>query len=168
MIVERYWPKVRSLIRRTLSNRETVEDLCQETFIKAFEKIDQFDTTRNFCPWLLKIGVNLVGEHFRRSGNKLQLVSWEETTDISILAGPGERVSDRMLIDEYLEKLPVFLRILFVLKHGLMLSYEEMAQVLDEPVGSIKGNLNRARACLKSHFAEVTTLEKADQGMKTK
>jgi len=161
-IVERYWGRVKSMIRRIIKNQELVEDLCQETFIRAYEKIDQFDLTREFSPWIMKIAYNLVGEHFRKTGQKFQLVPIDEADLVSNQPGPSDQVLGRMLMDECLERLPLFYRIMFALRHGMMFSYEEISQILEEPIGTIKVNIFRARELLRvylNHKSQENVME---------
>lgn len=149
-LVESHWPRVRAVVRRMIRDEGTVEDLCQETFLRAFSKIDQFDVSRRFSPWLMKIAVNLVSEHYRRNGGGK--ISLQPLDDLPISApggAPAEQAIERWMWEEFLNRLPLGYRILFVLRHGLMLSYEEISQVLDEPMGTVKVNLFRAREILR-------------------
>ncbi len=148
-IVERYWKRVHSLIRRMVQSPELVKDLCQETFLHAINKIDQFDVSRNFGSWIFKIAVNVVYRNFNNS-EKLKTSPLEENYINSDVSSPSAKVLNRMAIDGYLEGLPLGLRILFILRHGLMLSYDEIAELLGEPLGSVKGNLYRAREKLRT------------------
>ncbi|HNW34005.1 MAG TPA: RNA polymerase sigma factor [Candidatus Ozemobacteraceae bacterium] len=148
-LVERYWVRVKGLARKMVRDDSTVEDICQETFLKAFEKLGQFDANREFAPWLLRIAVNLIGEHYRRLGRSLKLVPLDDAAVPSGAPGPGDEVMSRLLFDQCLEGLPPGYRMLFALRHGLMLSYEEISQLLDEPLGTVKVGLFRARELLK-------------------
>lgn len=156
-IVERYWPQVKNIARRVLQRPELVDDICQETFLRAYEKLDTFDTSREFGPWIVRIAVNLIGEHYRQNGQKLQFVPLDERLFQSeTISEPGEAVVGRILLDDCLDRLPLALRIVFILRHGLMFSYEEIAQILEEPIGTIKVHLFRARELLKAFWARAT------------
>lgn len=158
-LVESHWPRVRAVVRRMVRDEGAVEDLCQEAFLRAYSKIEQFDVSRRFSPWLMKIAVNLVSEHFRRhGGGRLNLQPLDDLPLPAPGASPAEQAIERWMWEEFLNKLPLGYRILFVLRHGLMLSYEEIAQVLDEPMGTIKVNLFRAREILRQIF-EKSELE---------
>lgn len=149
-LVETHWPRVRAVVRRMVHNEESVEDLCQEAFLRAFSKIEQFDVSRRFSPWLMKIAVNLVSEFFRRNGGgRISLLPLDDLPIPAPGASPADQAIQRWMWEEFLNKLPLGYRILFVLRHGLMLSYEEISQVLDEPMGTIKVNLFRAREILR-------------------
>ncbi len=165
-IIERYWTKIHNLIRRSLSDSFLVEDLCQETFLKAFDKIDQFDESRSFTPWLCKIALNLLTEHFRRAGTKLQFLSFDGRELQGTTPCPSEKVEGKIRLDEFLNALPISLRIVFILKHGLMMSCEDISHVFDEPVGTIKGNLYRAREILKTYYLRDAEILKAQEESK--
>lgn len=149
LILKRYWPGVKGLIRKTINSPEQIEDLCQETFLRAFNSLGKFDLTRKFGPWVYKIAINVVGEYFRREAKN---VSWAPLDDrlADKNPSPENRVIGRSLIDHFLEGLPWQHRLLLILKHGLMLNYEEIAEILDEPVGSVKCNLFRIRKMLQT------------------
>lgn len=164
-LVEKYWERVKGLARRVVKSPELVEDICQETFLRAFEKIASFDLNREFAPWIAKIAINLVGEHFRKAGQRLQLVPLDERMFSHGSPEPCEEVMGRMLVDQCLERLPIPYRIIFILRHGMMFSYEEIAQVLDEPLGTIKVNLFRAREILR-RFLTRRPMERASEGVK--
>lgn len=167
-IIERYWEKIHNLARRSLKDAFLVEDLCQETFLKAFDKIDQFDISRNFTPWLCRIALNLIAEHFRKAGMKCQFLSFDGLELRVSSPGPSEKVEGKVRLDEFLNALPISLRIIFILKHGLMLSCEDISHVLDEPVGTIKGNLFRAREVLKGYYQRDAEMLKAQEESKPK
>jgi RNA polymerase sigma-70 factor (ECF subfamily) len=131
---------------------ETAEDLVQETFLRAFKSLEKFDVSRPFAPWVCRIAVNTVREHFRKCGREVMVVPGSDLTLEADGSSRVEQVDDILFWDGLLERLPVWARILLLLKHGLNLNYEEMAQLLDEPIGSVKGNLFRARSALKDCY----------------
>ena len=151
-LVERYWGRVSCLVRRSVRDRSVVEDLCQETFIRAFEKVAQFDIDRSFVPWLMKIAYHQICEYFRRRGRELKLVPLDEGLVQASGQEPSQQVMDRSAMDECIDSLPPLYRVAFVLRHGLMFSYEEMSELLDEPLGTIKITLFRARQLLQKYF----------------
>ena len=150
-LAERYWSRVRSLIRRAVKDPETTDDLCQEVFLRAFEKIHQFDTQRNFGSWIYKIGLNMVREHFRKIGRGLQVFSLMDQDLEAGYPGPDEGVIGEIMAEAILDRLPLGLRIIFVLRHSLDLNCQEISFILDEPVGTIKSHLFRIRELLRRH-----------------
>jgi RNA polymerase sigma-70 factor (ECF subfamily) len=150
-----------------LRNSDLAADICQEAFARAFEKLDQFDVDREFGPWLMKIAVNLVREHFRKLGQGMSLTPIDEQLMTSPFPEPGDQVVGRMILDECLEQLPLVYRIMFALRHGVRFSYEEIAQILDEPLGTVKVNLYRARELLK-RFLTREAQESSCDGVKVR
>ncbi len=147
-LVKKYWGQVYYLCLRYLKNSESASDITQETFITAFSKIDTFIVGRSFRPWLLKIAAN----------KSLKLLNQNRSRPTSELIPdqPGNPDQDpenvlaaKQLLEDCLDKLEFEDQILFLLRHGLHLAYDEMAMILDKPIGSIKGELFRARKKLK-------------------
>ncbi|MFZ2958248.1 MAG: RNA polymerase sigma factor [Candidatus Ozemobacteraceae bacterium] len=164
-LVERNWHRVKAVIRRAIRIEETCEDLCQETFLRAFDRLDSYDVSRPFSPWLLKIAWNLAGECLRKQGRQAECVPLEDELLPANGISPSDQVIGRMVLDDCLERLPLGHRILFVLRHGLQLSYEEIAQIVGEPVGTVKVHLYRAREQLREYLvgqAESSVREKGN------
>jgi len=151
-LVERYWSRVQCLLRRMGRNGDRNEDLCQEVFLRAFDRLESFDLTRRFGPWLMKIAWNLTCETIRSEGRRVRFHPLEDDLFPDRRQEPGEQAVDRVTIDECLERLPIGARVLFLLRHGMQLSYEEIALVLDEPIGTVKGQLHRIREQMKRHL----------------
>ncbi|MBF0543110.1 MAG: sigma-70 family RNA polymerase sigma factor [Candidatus Riflebacteria bacterium] len=149
-IVEKYWPQVHSVIRRSCRSQATCDDLCQETFLKAFNYLSQFDTNRPFAPWIMKIAVNTLSEHMRKETKNQETLNLDEGLLVKALGNISDNVVSRMTVDALLEKLPLSYRIVFLLRHGAQLSYEEISMILDEPAGTIKTNIFRAREMLRT------------------
>jgi RNA polymerase sigma factor (sigma-70 family) len=146
-LFDRYHGMVFGLCFRMLKHRQDAEDVVQETFLRALGGIGGFDSERPLRPWLLGIAANrcrtALGLRARRP---ILAESVEESVDHRAgvadpedLAGELERALGR-LREEY--------RMVFALFHEQGLPYEEIALVVDRPVGTIKTWLHRARAQL--------------------
>ncbi len=154
LLVERFHGIVFGLCYRMLNHRQDAEDVTQETFLRALRAIFGFDSARPIRPRLLEIAANrcrtALASRMRRP--KLAPVSAAldhadqrpGVNDPDNLAGELERALNR-LRPEY--------RLVFSLYHEQNLSYEEIAQSLDRPVGTVKTWLHRARAELAEHLA---------------
>lgn len=162
-IVERYKDGVYNYIWRMISNRDDVDDLAQEVFVRAFGSIKRFRQESNLRTWLYRIASNICIDKYRRSAPEKALRvpferetdddSWEpiELPDSSL---DPSRIFDqkelRVEIDEALLKLPEKLRSVIVLYDLESLSYEEIAETLGCPLGTVKSRLFKARMQLRA------------------
>ncbi len=151
-LVERYYPRISSVVRRYLFETEAVRDVCQEAFLKAFAKINQFDQSRRFLPWITRIAINLALKVLEKNGRSIKTVSLDDCEKFIQAYDPDDKSQTINLFENCLEMLGDNLKILFALRHGLKLSYEEIAFVLDESDSAVKSALFRVRKTLKQRF----------------
>lgn len=167
-LLERFRRPVFSLIYRMIGDREQAEDLAQESFVKAFNNLDTYKPGYRFSSWLFKIANNHAIDHLRRA--RLKTVSIhgsphaataarEEETRI-VLEAPGETPEQEVLalelgseIEAAISRLRPEYRTAVILRHVENRSYEEIAEVMDVPIGTIKTFLHRARAELRGALA---------------
>jgi len=152
-LVEKYWGLVFSIIKKYVKDQETVADLSQEVFLIAYSRLQQYRPEFNFSPWLSKIAVNKALEYLRRE-KRSPVVDFDPDFAECHRFAPEQILKQRELFDECLEKLPAEMQIIFILRHGLEFSYEDIAHVLDLPAGTIKGLLFRVRNHLKKIFEQ--------------
>lgn len=162
-LVERYQRQVYSLVLRMVRQSQDAEDLTQETFVRMFRALDRYDPTRSFAAWLFTIASRLSIDHLRRRKSRpMPLVQREvgsleereiEIPDPSI--GPDEITShgeEEVRTRNLIDSLPPHYRIVVVLRHQQDLSYEEIAEALHLPLGTVKARIHRARALLKQRL----------------
>ena len=162
-LIELYQPQVFSLALRMLRRAEDAEDVTQETFIRMFRALDRYDPTRSFPAWLFTIASRLCIDHIRRrKSSPVPLTQRDVHTDEEYtleIADPGlgpeeltsrgeEETRTRTLIDS----LPPHYRIVVMLRHQQDLSYEEIAEALHLPLGTVKARIHRARALLRDRL----------------
>lgn len=166
-LLSRYERPVFSLIYRMVRDRTLAEDLAQEAFIKAFQALDSYNPTFRFSSWLFKIANNLTIDHLRR--RVLDTVSLDggpdavsaeevERTRVTV-ADPGESpqeyVENRELgdqIEEAIAQLRPEYRAVILLRHVEGYAYEEIAEVMGVPLGTVKTFIHRARNELKARL----------------
>lgn len=159
-LLEKYRRQVLSLVWRMVSDREEAQDLAQEAFIRAFRSLHTFDSTRSFPAWLFRITTNLCVDHYRRK--KLDTVSLvqeaghdrdERTRELeSPDIGPDEEFAGKAnaeRLDAMVRALPAPYRIVLLLRHGSDMSYDEIAEALNLPLGTVKARIHRAHKMLK-------------------
>jgi RNA polymerase sigma-70 factor (ECF subfamily) len=161
-LVQNYWDRAFQIILKFVKNEETAADICQETFITAFSKLRQFKTESRFSPWLFKIASNKALEYLRSSKNKKE-ISFELTDLPDFTASPATQLHQKEFLDACIDRLPEDHQILFVLRHGMEFSYDDMAYILDIPVGTVKVALFRIRNLLKEHFYSKANQEQTLQ-----
>ena len=162
-LVERYQRQVYSLALRMVRQSQDAEDLTQETFVRMFRALDRYDPTRSFAAWLFTIASRLSIDHLRRrKARPISLVQREpggveeremEIPDPSL--GPDELAShgeEELRTQQLIDSLPPHYRVVVVLRHQQDLSYEEIAETLHLPLGTVKARIHRARALLKQRL----------------
>ncbi len=145
LLFDRFHGVVFGLCLRMMRHRQDAEDLVQETFLRALGGIGGFDLDRPLRPWLLGIAANRCRTALgRRSRRPVTAESVEESVDHRPgLADPDDLASE---LERALGRLRPEYRVVFVLFHEQGLPYEEIAQVIDRPIGTVKTWLHRARA----------------------
>jgi RNA polymerase sigma-70 factor, ECF subfamily len=137
-------------VLRIVRNAEDAVDLVQETYLIAFRKIDQFDGHSNISTWVYRIAVN----------EALQFLRYQKRQDQhqAKLAERPQVLDDPQLhsdIEDALGRMPEAERAMIVLKYFEQMNYDEMAQVLGKPPGTIASGLNRARTMLREILEPV-------------
>jgi len=161
-LVERHQWQVFSLARRMTGSVEDAEDLTQETFVRMFRALERYDPSRPFGAWLFTITTRLCIDHIRR--RRLKPISLSQRDDSGEeyeieIEDPGLRPDEVATQSEeernahaLIESLPAHYRIVLMLRHQQDLSYEEIAEALHLPLGTIKARIHRARALLKDQL----------------
>ena len=162
-LVQRYQRQVYSLALRMLRVPEDAEDLTQETFIRMFKALDRYDATRPFPAWLFTIAARLSIDHLRRRRLKTVSIFRQEPDTgeehVLDLQDPGfgpeelaERHEEEQRTESLIGSLPEHYRVVVLLRHQQGLSYEEIAEALRLPLGTVKARIHRARALLKDRL----------------
>ncbi|KAB2923922.1 MAG: sigma-70 family RNA polymerase sigma factor [Bacteroidetes bacterium] len=153
-LVERYQDRVRNLIYSIFNEADIVDDLAQEVFIKAYEALPRFRFESSFYTWLYRIAVNRSRDEMRRRKVKrfFSFQTVESTTNLkmeNLMTTTFDDEQTREVIERELGKLPEKYRMPIVLKDIEGLSYDEIADVLECEVGTVKSRLSRGRTMLK-------------------
>ena len=164
-LLNKYKNSVYNLVYRMVRDVQEAEDLTQEAFIKAFNSLTQFNEEYAFSTWLYKIATNNCIDYFRK--RKLQTLSLDKpiqykdseihqeipdpelNPEKSILA--SERTS---IIRDAIKTLPEKYYTAIVLRHTEEKSYEEIAEILQLPIGTVKARIFRAREMLNKALKE--------------
>ncbi len=169
-LIRRYQRPVFSLVYRMVRDRELAEDLTQETFVKVLNAIDRYRPEFKFSSWIFKIANNAAIDHLRKK--ELDTLSLEgrpdattpdriEATSLQVRhrgESPLDEVEARELgsqIEQAIAKLRPEYRACIVLRHIEGRAYDEIAEMLDLPLGTVKTYIHRARAELQAALAPL-------------
>ena len=169
-LIARYERPVFSLIFRMVRDKETAEDLAQETFIKVLNNIDRYLPEFKFSSWLFKIANNITIDFLRK--RQIDTISIEGAPDavtaeskrataIAVASGgesPLQQLESKELgeqIERAIGKLRPEYRACILLRHVEDYSYDEIAEIVKLPLGTVKTYIHRARAELREHLAGV-------------
>lgn len=159
-LINRYKRQVFALIFRLVHNQSDAEDIAQNTFIKAYKSLGSYDPSYPFLTWLFKIAHNSAIDFLRaQKPDSLSIHDEENPLDIedtdTSLEERIEAASQQELIDKVLGTLPPLYREILILRHQQELSYEEISETLDIPVGTVKIRLFRARDIMKQKLLKL-------------
>lgn len=164
-MAEEVFPSVYGTALRLTRDREDASDLSQEAIIRAYEAFDRFDG-RNFKAWILRILTNLYINRYRQRQREAPTGSLDEDGAYEPVAPEGS-IPDRMAlnemvgaeVEEALSKVPADFRMAVILSDVEGMSYEEIAQATDVPIGTVRSRLARGRAILRRELEKYALEE---------
>jgi RNA polymerase sigma-70 factor (ECF subfamily) len=149
-LVDAYARRVFNMAYQFCGSREEAEDRTQEVFLKLHGALPKYDLGKNFTAWLLTLAKNhLIDEYRRTKWEKANRDDFDERV-LSQAAASGPEASlvakeTKELIWEGLDRLPADMRMVIILRDLQGKSYEEVAEILGLPLGTVKSRVNRAR-----------------------
>ena len=169
-LLHRYERPVFSLVYRMVRDRETAEDLAQQTFVKVLNALDSYRPEYRFSSWIFKIANNAAIDHLRRRElNTLSLDGSPDAVTASDVEATALQAADHSpsplaelesrelgaTIEQAVAKLRPDYRACILLRHVEGRTYEEIAEALDLPLGTVKTYIHRARLELREHLAHL-------------
>ncbi|MBQ8299990.1 MAG: sigma-70 family RNA polymerase sigma factor [Clostridia bacterium] len=158
-IITKYEKKIFGLIYNMLRNENEVEDVAQEVFIKVYKNLDKFHGDSSLYTWIYKIATNLCLDQIKKRkeviyiDEKLQLddgeVDFQLPSDEKLQDEIYEQKELKQKLEKCIDKLPERQKTMIVLRDIKGLSYDEIAEILDLKLGTVKSQINRARLKLK-------------------
>jgi len=168
VLVTTYQDRIHNSCLRVLRDREAAAEMTQETFLRAFEKLATFRRGARFSTWLYAIAINLCRSELRRRKTV------KHRPPLSLDAAPGEesgvasppsreldpaagavRSEAARRIEEELAALPLHFREPIVLRDIEGLSYDEISDVLEVPIGTVRSRIHRARETLRGRLKDI-------------
>ncbi len=174
-IVKQYWRKVFNVAYKFVGKHDEAEDLAQDIFLKIFKSLDTFDRRANFQTWLISISRNLCIDHYRSVRKEREAI--DRDADAGELApaapdpGPVAALEQRdrvVLLKQAMAALPETLRTAVLMRDIQELSYQEIADRLRLPEGTVKSRINRGRTELARQIRKLRGNEYSPTGAATK
>jgi RNA polymerase sigma-70 factor (ECF subfamily) len=165
MIIQRYQQPLLNYIGRTLGQYELALEFTQEVFIKTYSSLHTYQPRYKFSTWLFKIASNYIIDYWRKK--KIDALSIDQQESSSYRIHPIQIASKEIpvcrsfelaeltqKVEEALQALPPALRELFIWRHINDLSYEEMAEIKDLPVGTVKNRVFQAKELIRKRLED--------------
>ena len=157
LLVEKYHRKLGRLLSRMIRDQTEVEDVVQESFIKAYRALHNFRGDSAFYTWLYRIGINTAKNYLVSLGRKPQVLNdveiedaenFEGGTDMRSMETPETAMATKQIaqtVNDTVASLPEDLRTAITLRELEGLSYEEIAAIMQCPIGTVRSRIFRAR-----------------------
>ena len=170
-LVGRYRSRVLNLVSRLLNDREASDDISQEVFVRVFLHRKNYRRGAKFSTWLFTIAANLAKNEIRRRKRRRNWSSLDELQEqlhdssLQLMDPKGNREAEvdsaqiQGIVGEAITTLPERYRLALVLRDVEGLAYEEIAQVLGIPGGTVRSRINRARLMLKKKLEPMLRRE---------
>ena len=166
VLVERYQRRLFGLVRHYTRSAVEVEDIVQDTFLKAFSRLETFQQSSAFYTWLYRIAVNTVLDFMKRQGRSpIRAVedpeavssSVDETTELKSIR-PDARLEQAEISEitrSVMDDLPEIFRTVLVMRELEQMRYQDIADVLQVSIGTVESRLFRARARFKKRLLQL-------------
>lgn len=160
-LVDRYTAKLIRYGHRFLSSDDDIADVIQDVFVAVYQNIRDFDSTRRFSPWIYRIAHNAFVDTLRRQAKEpvygfdfdrfAPHLVYEDPTE-----GEKEKEEMRVVLEKHLDRLPASYREIIDLYYFEDFKYQEIADILRIPIGTVGIRLSRARQMLKRAFGRTS------------
>jgi len=164
LLVSKYQRKLYRLLARLVRDPAEVEDLAQETFVKAYRALASFRGESAFYTWLYRIGINTAKNHLAAQVRQIPVSTGMDAVEMETMEG-AERLRDfdtperqlmmrqiALTVDEAMADLPDELREAIALRELEGLSYEDIASAMDCPIGTVRSRIFRAREAIAARL----------------
>jgi RNA polymerase sigma-70 factor, ECF subfamily len=166
-LIRRYERKVYNFAYRLSGNYDEANDVASETFVRVYNALQNFRGDSSFITWLFRIVTNVyLDEKKRQRARPYQsleeIIELEETTVHRQIEDPNPTPDERVelreradMLQAAINSLPDYQRMMIVMYHTENKSYEDISEILDLPIGTVKSRLNRARLSLREKLEPV-------------
>ena len=141
-LMNRHRARILNLAYQITRDRDLAEDCAQESFVRAFSKLNLFRAQSSFATWLTRIALNVALEKRRRC---LTISSLDDENNQREMKAPAVDFENRLALEWALDQISEPLRVALILREWHGLTYEEIAAVCEIPVGTVRSRLSAAR-----------------------
>ncbi len=142
ILVQKHLRQVYNFAFRLTRDRETAEDIAQETFVKVWKNLKKYNPEKNFKTWLLAIAKNTALDYLRKK-KTVSISDFDDFADRPFLA------EDKNIFDNLLKKISPLYREIILLRYNDRLTFEEIGRILSRPLNTVKSQHRRALMHLK-------------------
>jgi RNA polymerase sigma factor (sigma-70 family) len=167
IILRRYNQKLYRIIRGYLRDTEDIQDTMQETYLKAFDKLYQFQGTSAFSTWLIRIGINEALQKIKKRGKTVSLKSDNEEDDYKIIQLPASKQMNpeyaainhetRKLIELSIDALPEKYRSVYIMREVEGMEISTIADCLGLEINNVKVRIHRAKSLMKDSLLRLSS-----------
>ncbi len=160
MLVEKYQRRLTRLLSRMVRDQSEIEDIVQDSFIKAYRAINNFRGDSAFYTWLYRIGINTAKNHLVKLGKRPkamndieieEIENFGDAQDLRNLETPENSMANKEIVasvNQTIETLPDELKEAIQLREMDGLSYEEISDLMNSPIGTVRSRIFRAREAI--------------------
>jgi RNA polymerase sigma-70 factor (ECF subfamily) len=158
ILILKYQNKLYSTVLNIAKNTDVAQDVVQDAFIKAFQKLDSLRDKTQFYPWLKRIAINMVFLTFEKNKRMVDVSNDDGPDFFDNLVGDSnpehELINDELkkYVRKYVDSLPEKLRVVILLREVEDYSYEEISETINVPVGTVRSRLFNARQIIKQRL----------------
>ena len=164
LLVTKYQRRIFRLLSRMIRDPAEIEDVAQEAFVKAYRALTNFRGESAFYTWLYRIAINTAKNHLVSQGRRVPTTTTNDVEDaegfedaalLREVATPDSMLQSRQVaeaVNRAIEKLPEELRTAIVLRELEGLSYEEIAETMACPIGTVRSRIFRAREAIANEL----------------
>ena len=152
ILLKNYYEKIWGICKRLMINDQDALDATQESLIAIATRINKFERRSKFSTWLYRVTTNICFDELRKKSRIPIPDSESEKLEISTEPSFENHISDKLLIDEVLNLLPNEYKTALVLRDLCDLNYDEISEVLNIPIGTVRSRISRGRSAINNYL----------------
>ena len=172
LLVSKYQRKLGRLLSRFIRDADEIEDVTQEAFVKAYRALASFRGDSAFYTWLYRIGINTAKNHLASTGRRVptstnydseEAQAFDDSDQLRDLNTPENLLMSKQIaqtVNQSMDRLPEELRAAIMLREIEGMSYEDIAKIMDCPIGTVRSRIFRAREAIAEQLRPLLDISK--------